>query len=102
VYHLAIVLVVVYGLKSWIEIANNVSDPLRENKITNMLFNAGFGIIVLGVLFKIMHWPYVIFFFLVGSCMVLLSYLLSFVLDRTLPESNPNILDDLNEGNEDR
>lgn len=96
VYHLAIAVAVVYGLKSWIEISNKVGDPVKENKVTNMLFNVGFAIIVIGILFQVMHWPYRVVFYLLGASTVLLAYILSFVLDPTVQESDPEILDDFN------
>lgn len=96
VYHLVVVVAVVYGLKSWIEISNKVGDPVKQNKVTNMLFNVGFAIIIFGILFQVMHWPYRVVFYLLGASTVLLAYILSFVLDPSEQESDSEILDDFN------
>lgn len=95
IYHMAIAVLAVYGLKSWIELANKVGDPVKENKITNMVFNVGFAILVGGITFKIMHWPYDVLMLITGSVMVFLANVLSFVLDSNTVETDPEILDDL-------
>ncbi len=96
IFHIIIAVIVVYGLKSWIEIKYDIADPLKTNKLTAKLFNIGNGIVIIGVLIKVMHWSPLLstVLIIIGALAIVSSYILSFVLDADTSEPDSEILDD--------
>ena len=94
--HIIIMVAIVYGLKSWIELKSNINNPIKSNKSTKLLYFIGGGIFTLGILFKIMHWPGGSISLLVGVIILNISFIYVFFVNDTnkTRQSNPDILDD--------
>ena len=86
---------VIYGIKSWVEMRYDVSDPIKTNKVTNALFYAGYGVIVVGIILQITISQYHIMAFIAGASLMMIAYVLSFFVSENKREKNPEILDDL-------
>ena len=88
-------MLVIYGMKSWVEITSKVTDPIRTSKITSLLMNAALLLLGIGVMFKVLQWPFSAIILLTGSAVGLLTYVLSFVVSADVDSSeNPDVLDD--------
>jgi len=90
-----IALGVIYFTKNLVEAHYNISDPILANRISKVFYYLGMGCIVLAILFKIMHWPFQIIIMLAGVVFMIISYVLSILLDPTEVEKDDNILDDI-------
>lgn len=95
ILQIALAALLIYGLKSWLEVRYEIGDPIRENKLTNMLFYLGLGLTALGVLIKVMHWPYQEIFFLTGGISICAASFISFFVEPSKRETNNEILDDI-------
>lgn len=94
--HIIIMIAIIYGLKSWIEIKFDIRNLIKKNMMTKMINYIGGGFLLIGVLFKIMHWPFANISMLIGMMGVLVSYVLIFFIEESeLTKSNPDILDDI-------
>lgn len=95
IFQIALTALLIYGLKSWLEIRYEIGDPIRENKLTNMLFYFGLGLTALGVLIKVMHWRYQEIFFLTGGISICTASFISFFVEPAKKETSNEILDDI-------
>ena len=95
VIHIIIAAFIVFGLKSWLEVKYEMTDPIKTNKITNSVFMIGAGVFLMGITFKFMHWPFGSLLLFLGVVTVIISYFLSFILDEDDNDSNSEIIDDL-------
>lgn len=95
-YHVLLVLAALYGIKTWVQIKFEVDDPIRINKISNVFFHGGMVMIMLGIVMRVMHWPFSFLPILAGALGVFVAFILSMVLSPSVERStNPDILDDL-------
>lgn len=95
-YHVLLVLAALYGIKTWVQIKFEVDDPIRINKISNVFFHGGMVMIMLGIVMRVMHWPFSFLPILAGALAVFVAFILSMVLSPSVERStNPDILDDL-------
>jgi len=85
---------ITFGAKSWIEVKYNISDPIKTNKTTNTIFFIGAGGFVVGILLKVMHWPFGSIALIIGVSTLILAFMLSFILDPDEEDQDPEILDD--------
>ncbi len=92
-----IALGLIYFMKNFVETHYNITDPILGNRITKMFYYIGMGCIVLAVLFKIMHWPFQTIIMILGVVLMILSFALSLVLEKSEVEKNEDILDDMDE-----
>ena len=95
--HLAIIGVLIYFIRYYIEVKFKVNNLIKRNRITKMFYYLGIGIFSVGILFKVMHWPFASMNILVGCFSVLLSFFIVFFVDEDIndKQSNPDILDDI-------
>jgi len=78
IIHIFIAAIVVYGIRSWLEVKYNIKSPIKSNKITKTIYFLGAGIFVLGFLFKIMHWPFAGVMLILGVLILVSSFIISF------------------------
>ncbi len=99
-FNLYIILIlagVIYAAKSWIEIKYKVPNLIKKNKLTRGLYYLGGGFFIMGMMFKIMHWPSGNIQLVFGGFMAIASHLILFFVDDSesnKTKSNPDILDD--------
>jgi len=94
--HLIIGGFAIYGLKSWIEVKTNTKDPIRTNKTVFFVFSIGSAMFIIGLAFKIMHWPMASVLLILGVAIACFSFILSFFVPETEDKTNSDILDDIN------
>lgn len=92
-----IIVAVIYALKSWVEIKFKVGNLIKQNTLTKALYYIGGGFLFIGILFKVMHWPGANISLLLGTLLIILSFIIIFFVDETnqKKQSNPDILDDI-------
>jgi len=97
IVHIIIMIAIIYGIKSWIEIKFNMPNLIRQKRITKSINYIGGGILFVGILFKIMHWPFASILLLLGAVLTLCSFILIFFIDdfNNSKQPNPEILDDI-------
>ena len=97
VVHIIIMVAVIYGLKSWIEVKYNMSSPIKNNKTIKMMYFISGALVLFGFLFRVLHWPFSNSLLIIGFSGVIISFIAVFFVDdlNTLKTSNPEILDDI-------
>jgi predicted transporter len=97
ILHILIFVGVIYALKSWIEIKSDVSNPIKNNKLVKKVSFLSGVIVMIGFVFRVLHWPYVNILLIIGFSGIILSNIIIFFVDdlEAVKESNPNILDDI-------
>ena len=72
-------------------------EAVRENQVTKKVFYIGAGALAIGILFRVMHWPFAQFLIIGGALVILLSYVLGLFLptSKITREVNDDILDDV-------
>ncbi len=95
VVHLIILVFIIYGIKSWVEVKYNLTNPIKTNRVTRVVYYLGVSIFIFGMMFKIMHWPFSAMLLITGTITISTGLILSFVIEDETKESNPEILDDI-------
>ena len=93
-FHLIIGAFIIYGLKSFIEVNYNTKDPVKTNRYVNAVFFVGAGLFILGIAFKVMHWPFSSLLLIIGVFITISSFVFSFFAPETEDSKNEEILDD--------
>lgn len=96
-FHLLVIVLAIYGLKTFIEIKFDIHDPIKENRIARVSYYLGTAALCIGIMFRIMHWPLAGILILIGALGVLFSSVIRLILpaDETSKLRNDEILDDL-------
>lgn len=96
IIHIFFAAIAVYVLRSWLEVKYNIKSPIKSNRVTKMIYFIGAGVFVLGILFKIMHWPFAGIMLVLGVLILVSSFVVSFFYVADEDETtNPEILDDI-------
>ena len=95
--HIIIMIAVIYGLKSWAEVKYNISSPIKNNKIIKMMYFISGALVLIGFLFRVLHWPFSNSLLIIGFSGVIISFIALFFVDNLneLKTANPEILDDI-------
>ncbi len=93
--HLFIAIIMIQIVKYWIESKYEFSDPIKSNKSSNTFYYLSFGVLALGILLKIKHWPFASILLVGAAILNLISIVISFVKNNENNVSdNTEILDD--------
>lgn len=93
VFILVLILFVFRQVLVWVK---KVNPGYKSNRIIQWLYYLGSGGIIIGFLFRILHWPFSSLIQLMSVLLVILAIILRlFKADEDIKTENPDILDDL-------
>jgi len=89
--HIAIVAVIVYLIRYWIEVRYEIGNLIKNNKLTKMIYYLSAGLFVIGVLAKVMHWSFDDISMIIGTVGILTSFILIFfIIDSNKQNTSSN------------
>ncbi len=77
-----------YGIRSWIELKYDIINPIKTNPISKIIYNIGAAFFIVGLLFKLMHWPFAGLSLIGGTALINTGLMITLISDDD--HSQPN------------